>query len=145
MAGISKLIEAMRTMVFPSKKAEAKELYRAGHMQNGMLSRQKGESMMTCISRRRRWWKLLKRVDDQVYISDEVLGDLLLDSASIIDNQRRFVLTAISGETGFEEVAQVLMNQHQGPIQQEARVARTQPIKQGWRRDQGYAHVAVED
>ena len=85
--GIANLIEAMRDMVFPSKKAEAKELYRAGHKQNGILSRQKGESMMAYISRRRRWWRLLKRMDDQVYISDEVLGDLLLDSAGITDDQ----------------------------------------------------------
>ena len=110
--GISKVIEVMRAMVFPSKKAEAKELYRAGHKQNGMLSRQKGESMMTYISRRRRWWKLLKRMDDQVKISDEVLGDLLLDSAGITDDQKRLVLTATAGETGFEKVALVLMNEH---------------------------------
>ena len=51
--GIEKLVDAMRLMVFPSKKSEAKELYRAGHKQNGMLSRQKGESMMSYISRRR--------------------------------------------------------------------------------------------
>ena len=85
--GIEKLVDAMRLMVFPSKKSEAKELYRAGQKQNGMLSRQKGESMMAYISRRRRWWKLLKQMDDQVYISDYVLGDLLLDSAGITDDQ----------------------------------------------------------
>ena len=137
--GSAKFVDAMRLMVFPSKKAEAKELYRAGHKQNGMLSRQKGESMS------RRWWKLLKQMDDSVYIGDDVLGDLMLDSASITDDQGRLVLIATAGETGFEEVAQVLMKQHQDSTQQEARAARNQPTKQGWRRDHGYAHVAVED
>ena len=101
--------------------------------------------MMTYMSRRRRWWKLLKQLYDSVYIGDDVLGDLMLDSAGITDDQRRLVLTATAGETGFEEVAQVLMKQHQDSTQQEARAARNQPTKQGWRRGHGYARVAVED
>ena len=61
--GIQKLIEAMRKMVFPNTKAEAKELYRAGHKPHGVLSRQAGETMLSYISRRRRWWKLLQQMD----------------------------------------------------------------------------------
>ena len=39
--GVQDLVTLMRDTVFPYKDQEAKELYRAGHKQNGILSRQK--------------------------------------------------------------------------------------------------------
>ena len=139
--GVQKLIDAMREMVFPNKKAEAKELYRAGHKQHGILSRQSGETMLSYISRRKRWWKLLKQMDDSVTISDDVLGDLLLDNAMLSEDQKRMVLTVTDGETSFEEVAKVLMDQHNEQTRRDPPKQDKFGQKPKWKR--GY--VAYED
>ena len=44
--GVQKLASALMTMAFPKQKSEAKELYKAGHNESGLLSRQRGESMV---------------------------------------------------------------------------------------------------
>ena len=61
--GMDKFVAAMKKHVFPLPRAEAKELYKIGHKVNGVMSRQTGESMMSYVSRRRRWWKMLKSID----------------------------------------------------------------------------------
>ena len=61
--GVKVLIEAMRQQVFPQARAEAKELYKVGHKQSGIMSRQLSESMANYVIRRRRWWKQLKDMD----------------------------------------------------------------------------------
>ena len=38
---------------------------------------------MSGILKRKRWWQLLKKLDDTISLSNEHLGDLLLDSANI--------------------------------------------------------------
>ena len=58
--GLKTLIDAMRVMVFPTKRQEAKELYAQGHRVGGQLSRQPGERMLSYISRRRLWWQLVR-------------------------------------------------------------------------------------
>ena len=49
--GITHLVEQMKTMVFPTKKLEAKELYAQGHNRGGVLARQHNESMLQYINR----------------------------------------------------------------------------------------------
>eukprot|EP00439_Symbiodinium_sp_Y106_P085971 s133_g30.t1 len=57
--GLRTFITQMRNVVFPRAAEEARELFRAGQ-RHGVLARQGGESMLSHVSRRRRWWKLLK-------------------------------------------------------------------------------------
>ena len=79
--GIDKLTKAIQDRVFPHAHAEAKDLYRIGHKQHGMLSRQPKEAMTNFVARRRRWWKLLKFLGWSIELSETIRGDLLLESS----------------------------------------------------------------
>ena len=46
----------------------------------GSLARQNGESMLSYVSRRRRWWNLLKTLDGSIELSEPMRVELLLDS-----------------------------------------------------------------
>ena len=98
--------------------------------------------MLSYISRRRRWWKMLQQMDSSVNISDEVLGDLLLDSAMLTEDQKRMVLTVTDGETTFDEIAKVLMDQHNEQTRKEAVRTDKIPPRAKWKKG-GY--VAYED
>ena len=67
--GVKILVEAMRNLVFPFKEEEAKLLYKIGHSPEGILSRQQGEAMPAYISRRKRWYSTLEKLDDKTTIS----------------------------------------------------------------------------
>ena len=110
--GIPKLVTAMREFVFPSKKLEAKELYTHGHAVGQTLSRQSGESMLSYCARRREWWDLLKEMDDTVGLSQDILGDLLLDNSNLGKAEKLLVLTSTQNKTDFELVAKALQDQH---------------------------------
>ena len=71
--GIDKLIDRMKTLVFPTHKAEASQLYQYGHERGGILCRQvrENEPMASYIERRTLWWKLMKEYDPQVAISEK--------------------------------------------------------------------------
>ncbi|CAE7356892.1 RE1 [Symbiodinium natans] len=71
--GLRSFIERMREVVFPRATEEARELFRAGQ-RPGTLSRQAGESMLSYISRRRRWWNLLKTLDASIELSEPMRG-----------------------------------------------------------------------
>ena len=110
--GIDKLIDEVRKIVFPVKKLEAKELYNQGHRPNGILTKQPNETMLSYISRRRRWWRLLKEMDPSIQLSEEIRGDLLLDHCGLSKDQQLMVLTSTQNVTTFETVAKALMEQH---------------------------------
>ena len=61
--GLETLVSRIRANVFPRATEEARELFRAGQRQGGVLSRQSGESMLSYTSRRRRWRRLLVEPD----------------------------------------------------------------------------------
>ena len=67
--------------------------------------------MQSYILRRMRWWSLLKQLDPSVVMSTEVLGDMLLDAAKVIDWQRQLILTSTGHSTGFAAVEAALMEQ----------------------------------
>ena len=75
--GLRDFISRMRNVVFPRAAEEARELFRAGQ-RNGALARQGGESMLSYVSRRRRWWKLLKSLDSSIELSEPMRVELLL-------------------------------------------------------------------
>ena len=57
--GLRKFVEKLRDNVFPRASEEARELFKVGQ-KPGSLARQNGESMLSYVPRRRRWWNLLK-------------------------------------------------------------------------------------
>jgi len=110
--GMNKLVMAMTTQVFPKAAAEAKDLYRSGHKTKGPLSRQTSEPMVNYVSRRRRWWKLLKSLDSTIELSMTILGDLMLEGAGLNKNEQLMVLTSTQNSKDFEEIAKALLEQH---------------------------------
>ena len=64
--GLKLLITRIRQHVFPRAQEEAKELFRAGQKAHGPLARQPQESMLSFVSRRRRWWKILRELDNSM-------------------------------------------------------------------------------
>ena len=110
--GIPHLIAEMKKVVFPSKKLEAKELYAQGHYRHGPLSRQSNESMISYVSRRKRWWIMLKAMDPDLTLSAEIRGDLMLDASGLSEHERLMVLTSTVNDTDFDKIADALQKQH---------------------------------
>ena len=106
------LIEAMRRAVFTLKEHEAKELYRMGTSIGGPLSRQAGESMTQYISRRKRWWRKVKELDEKLQVSDTILTDLLMDNANLNRSEKLMILTTVHDSPTFESVSEALLRQH---------------------------------
>ena len=75
--GLRKFVEKLRDIVFPRASQEARELFKTGQ-KPGCLARQNQESMPSYVSRRRRWWKLLKTLDNSIALSEPMRVELLL-------------------------------------------------------------------
>ncbi len=110
--GIEALIVAMRKRVFPYTTHEAKELFRNFTKSSGPLSRQQGESMTQYVSRRRRCWKLLQKLDPEIQLSEGHRADLLLDLAGLDRQERIMIQASISNARDFQKVADALVLQH---------------------------------
>ena len=76
------------------------------------MSRQNGEGMMSYVSRRRRWWKMLKSMDNSIELSATIRGDLMLEASGLSADQQLMVLTSINNEREFDRLATALMEQH---------------------------------
>ena len=109
---IPKIIEKVRSNLFPLQEQESKELYRLGTQIGGMLSRQAGEPMTSYLSRRRRWWRKMKQQDKTVAISESILTDLLLDNAGVNRQERIMVITAMAGSVEIENCEKALIKMH---------------------------------
>ena len=110
--GWKKLVEAVRVHTFTNVRTEAKELYRIGHQRKGILSRQPGEPMISFVSRRRRWWDKLKKLDGSIELSTAIRGDLMLDASTLTKDQQNMVLTSIANSREFDKIAEGLIEQH---------------------------------
>ena len=80
--GLRKFVEKLRDVVFPRASEEARELFKAGQ-KPGSLTRQNQESMLSYVSRRRRWWKLLKTLDGSIELSEPMRVELLLELSGL--------------------------------------------------------------
>ena len=106
------MTEALSKQVFPHKAAEAKVLYKHGHTKTGILSRQLGEPITNFVSRRRRWWNMLKACDPTMELSETIRGDLLLESAKLKQVERLLVLTSTGNDRRFDTIAKAMLEQH---------------------------------
>ena len=80
--GLRKFVEKLRDVVFPRASEEARELFKTGQ-KPGSLARQNQESMLSYVSRRRRWWKLLKTLDGSIELSEPMRVELLLELSGL--------------------------------------------------------------
>ena len=77
--GLRKFVD---DVVFPPASEEALELFKTGHKPRS-LARQSQESMLSYVSRRRRWWKLLKTLDGSIELSEPTRVELLLEISGL--------------------------------------------------------------
>ena len=105
------LVARVKKHIFPLASAEARELYKMGQ-RAGTLSRQPGESMISYVERRRRWWDMLKKLDPKIDLSDTLLGELLLEHSGLSHNERMMVMTSTFNDLDFDKVAEALIKQH---------------------------------
>ena len=101
-------VEKLREVVFPRAQEEARELFRAGQKQ-GVLSRQSGESMQSYVSRRRRWWKLLRSLDDSIELSEPMRVELLLELSRLTRQEVLVVRACARDLKSFDSIATVLV------------------------------------
>ena len=106
--------------MFPRASEEARELCKAGQ-KPGSLARQNGESMLSYVSRRRRWWKLLKTLDGSIELSEPMRVELLLELSGL-SRQEIIVIKACAPDArAFESVAATLVEQYSGVHLREGR------------------------
>ena len=72
--GIDFIIAAMENMVTGSKEDGARDLFQAGTKSDGPLTRQHGESMASYITRRKRWFDRMKKIDSTTNVSENILS-----------------------------------------------------------------------
>ena len=108
--GLRKFVDKL--VVFPRASEEARELFKTGQ-KPGSLARQNQESMLSYVSRRRRWWKLLKTLDGSIELSEPMRVELLLELSGL-SRQEIIVIKACAPDAkSFESVA-TLVEQYAG-------------------------------
>ena len=118
--GLRKFVKKLRDVVFPRASEEARELFKAGQ-KPGSLARQNGESMLSYVSRRRRWWKLLKTLDGSIELSEPMRVELLLELSGL-SRQEIIVIKACAPDAkSFESVAATPVEQYSGVHLREGR------------------------
>ena len=113
--GLRTLISEIKAMVFPLGTLEAQALFRSGQAIRGPLSRQDGESVVSYIGRRRRWWTLMTQLDPRISLSDSLRAELLLELSGLSRDQQLMVKACSGGAHDFETYAKI-MTEHHGLI-----------------------------
>ena len=109
--GLEFLLERVKQHVFPLQSQEASELFRVGQLRTGPLSRQQGESMLSYVSRRKRWWVALQKLDGEITLSEAMRANLLVELSGPQRSEQLMVKTAAKSET-VDEYARVLTQHH---------------------------------
>ena len=113
--GLRTLIAEIKAMVFPLGTLEAQALFRSGQAIRGPLSRQDGESVVSYIGRRRRWWTLMTQLDSRISLSDSLRAELLLEMSGLTKDQQLMIKACAGGAHEFEVYARI-MTEHHGLI-----------------------------
>ncbi|OLQ02118.1 hypothetical protein AK812_SmicGene15069 [Symbiodinium microadriaticum] len=111
--GLRDFISRMSNVMFPRAAEEARELFRAGQRQ-GALARQGGESMLSHVSRRRRWWKLLKSLDDSIELSEPMRVELVFELSGLNRQESLVIKACTSNAKSFEAVSATLVEHYSG-------------------------------
>ena len=81
--GLEYLLERIKQHVFPLQSQEASKLFRVGQLRTGPLSRQQGESMLSYVSRRKRWRVTLQELDGEIKLSEAMHANLLVELSGL--------------------------------------------------------------
>ena len=87
--------------------------------------------MQSYILRRKRWYQLCVQLDKELSLTDEHLGDLLLDAANLADWQRQMILTSTANTTSFSKIEEALMQQLSDAHKRESRSTPSSPSRPG--------------
>ena len=109
--GLRKFVEKLRDVVIPRASEEAREIFKVGQ-KPGSLARQNGESMLSYVSRRRRWWKLLKTLDGSIELSEPMRVELLLELSGLSRQEIIIIKACAPDAKSFESVAATLVEQY---------------------------------
>ena len=118
--GYGSLVEKLRDNVFPRASEEARELFKVGQ-KPGSLARQNGESMLSYVSRRRRWWNLLKTLDGSIELAEPMRVELLLELSGLSRQEIIVIKVCAPDAKSFESVAATLVEQYSGVHLREGR------------------------
>ena len=61
--------------------------------------------MMSYISRRRRWYRMMLELDPTLTLTQDILGDQLLENSGLSKTEKLMILTSTWNSTDFEKVA----------------------------------------
>lgn len=70
--GYERLVDLIDANVHPRRSEDANLLLEEANKTNGLLSRQRGESMWSYVDRRTRFYETLQRISPEMQISDEI-------------------------------------------------------------------------
>ena len=118
--GLRKFVDKLRGVVFLRASEEARELFKTGQ-KPGSLACQNQESMLSYVSRRRRWWKLLKTLDSSIELSEPMRAELLLELSRLSRQEIIVTKACAPAAKSFESVAATLAEQYSGVHLREGR------------------------
>ena len=122
------IMQAMQEKVFPLVDEEAKAMYTEFHTVGSSFSRQPSETMLAYVQRRRRCFDLLKELDaGRANLSEDMLGDMMLDNARINKTEKLLILTSTGNRTNIDAIEEALKRQH-------SKIHKSEYSRQGSRR-----------
>ena len=77
--------------------------------------------MLSYVSRRRRWWKLLKSLDSSIELSEPMRVELLLELSGLSRQESLVIKACTSNSKSFEVVAATLVEHYSGVLLKEGR------------------------
>ena len=101
--GLDLIVQKVHARLFPQRSAEAR--WRPDEPSPG-------EPMTSFISRRRRWWTLVRVMDNTLELGDTVQGSMMLEQAGLSRFEQNMVLTKTKGQRTMTAIAEALLEQH---------------------------------
>ena len=92
----------------------------------GVLSRQSGESMLSYVSRPRRWWKLLRALDTSIELSEPTRVELLLELSGSSHQEALVAKACAEDSESFDSIAKTPVDHYSGVHLREGRTLRGQ-------------------
>ena len=114
------MVERIRQGLTGKKILEAKDLYKEGLRDDGILVRSIGESMASYGTRRIRWARKLKELDSDYAFSEQVQADMMLEHSRLTEAQRQLILMDV-GQTMEAEAVVNKLKEHHPRIQEQER------------------------
>ena len=75
------------------------------------MCRQAGETMVSYVDRRKKWWKMILNLDSSISLPNSLLGAYLLDHSGLSRDQKLMIMTSVKNVTTFNDVAEALIKQ----------------------------------